>query len=327
MPPSIAITFTPSSNARAAVDGILGTAANAIYIEHLDDQARAAALTSAVAILAHDTGKELRPHEPALLTNTRLIQFMTAGVDYVPLSLLPAHIPIANNGGAYADAMAEHAVALTLAAAKRLLIEHKALTEGVFNQFTRNRTLRGATCGILGFGGIGKATARLMRGMGMRIHALNRSGVTTEPVDWIGAEDQLASLLASADVLIVSAPLTRKTQNLLGAAQLAMMKPDAILVNLARGELIDEAALYAHLQAHKTFFACIDAWWIEPVRHGEFRMNYPFLTLPNVIGSPHNSASVPGNVEAALRHALENIRLVLNGGQPMNLIGEDEKMR
>jgi glycerate dehydrogenase len=324
--PTLAVTFEPGRASRALIRDLLAGAATPVWLTGLDDQARAAALSAATAILAYDTGKELRPGEPALIGNARLVQFMTAGVDHIPLSQLPPHVPITNNGGAYADAMAEHALAMTLAAAKRLLIEHNALIAGAFNQFVRNRTLRGKTCGILGFGGIGAATARLMRGLDMRVHAINRSGRTGEAVDWIGTPDDLATMLPAADVLVIAAPLTRRTIGIIGAAELALMKPDAILVNLARGELVDEAALFAHLQAHKNFFACIDAWWVEPVRHGTFRMDHPFLTLPNVIGSPHNSASVPGNVDAALRHALANINRVLAGEPPHHVVGADEPM-
>jgi glycerate dehydrogenase len=324
--PTLAVTFDASGPSRALITELLQGAATPVWLTDLDGAARAAALSGATAILARDSGKELRPHEAALLVDARLAQFMTAGVDHIPLSQFPAGVPIASNGGAYADSMAEHALAMTLAAAKRLLIEHNALVAGEFNQFTPNRSLRGMVCGILGFGGIGIATARLMRGLGLRIHAINRSGQTEEDIEWIGTQDDLPELLRAADVLIISAPLTRRTLSMLGAAELAMMKPDAILVNLARGELIDEAALFAHLQTHPAFFACIDAWWVEPVRHGTFRMDHPFLTLPNVIGSPHNSGSVPGNVEAGLRNAIANIRRVLDGEPPRHLVGDEERM-
>lgn len=324
--PKLAVTFEPGPRGRAELPKHLPAGTEIVFLPDLDPAARAAALSSATVILARDTGKELSAEEAALTGNARLIQFMTAGIDYIPLSQLPAHVPIASNGGAYAGAMAEHALALTLAAAKRLLVEHDALARGVFNQFVRNRSLAGKVCGILGFGGIGVATARLMRAIGMRVHAINRRGATEEAVDWIGGQDDLPALLRESDVLIVSAPLTRKTQGMIGAGELAAMKPDAILVNLARGELIDEAALFAHLQANPGFFACLDAWWVEPVRHGTFRVDHPFLSLPNVVGSPHNSASVPGNVEAALRHALANIARVLAGEAPRNLAGAEERM-
>jgi phosphoglycerate dehydrogenase-like enzyme len=215
---------------------------------------------------------------------------------------------------------------MVLAAAKRLLIEHNALSRGEFNQFTRNRTLAGNVCGILGFGGIGVATARLMRGMGMRIHAINRRGHTDEPTDWIGTVADLDALLAASDVLIVSTPLTRATRNLIGERELGVMKPDAILVNLARGEIIQEAPLFAHLRSHPDFFACIDAWWVEPVRHGTFRMDHPFMSLPNVVGSPHNSASVPGMTEAALRRAIVNVKRALAGETPHYVLGPEERM-
>jgi phosphoglycerate dehydrogenase-like enzyme len=323
---TLVVTFDLAPRDRAIVADALGGAARAVYLADLDDPARAAALREATALLARNTAKELHPHEPALIGPARLIQFINAGIDFVPLGALPAGVPIASNGGAYAEPMAEHALAMTLAAAKRLFAEHAALVRGEFNQHTRNRSLAGKVCGILGFGGIGVATARLMRAMGMRVHAINRRGASEEKVDWIGTPDRLDELLAASDVLVVCTPLTRVTQGILGARELGLMKPDAILVNLARGEIIDEAALFAHLQTQPKFFACIDAWWVEPVRHGEFRMDHPFLTLPNVIGSPHNSASVPGTGEVGLRRAIANVRRALSGEPVRYVLGAEERM-
>jgi glycerate dehydrogenase len=326
MTETVVVTFKLRPPERAVIADAIGGAAQLVYLADLDDSGRTQALRDATAILARDTGKDLRPGEAEHIRSARLIQFITAGIDFVPLNALPAGIAVASNGGAYSEPMAEHGLAMVLAAAKRLLIEHAALVRGEFNQQTRNRTLSGKVCGILGFGGIGVASARLMRALGMRIHAVNRRGRSDEPTDWIGSVSELDLLLAAADVLIVSTPLTPATKDLIGQRELGLMKADAILVNLARGEIVQEAPLFAHLQGHPNFYACIDAWWIEPVRHGGFRMDYPFLSLPNVIGSPHNSASVPGVTAAALRRAVANIRRVLAGETPHYVLGIEERM-
>ena len=159
----------------------------------------------------------------------------------------------------------------------------------------------------------------------MKIHAINRRGVSDEPTDWIATTHLLDQILRVADVLVISAALTTATKGLICARELSLMKENAILISVARGEIIDEGALYAHLVSHPHFFAGIDAWWVEPVRHGHFAMGHPFLDLPNVIGSPHNSAGGAWRDEY-LRRAVQNCRRAILGEMPWNLIGSDERM-
>jgi phosphoglycerate dehydrogenase-like enzyme len=232
-------------------------------------------------------------------------------VDNVDFMAIPAGIVIADNAGAYARPMAEHVMAMTLSLAKRLPQRHAALARGEFDQQTPSLTLEGAVCAILGFGGIGKRTAALMGAFGARIHAVNTSGQTTEPVEFVGTLADLDRVLAVADVLVISMPLTRATRGLIGDQELARMKPSAILVNVARAGIIDQAALYEHLRANPDFSAGIDTWWDEPPLGEDFRTDYPFFDLPNVIGSPHNSAIVAGSHAFAARHAAANVRRYL----------------
>lgn len=303
-----------------------GDVADISYLTDLGDAERREALVGATVVLSRNSSKELRPGEATLLAQAQLIQFVTAGVDYIPLADLPPTVPIAANGGAYSEPMAEHALAMALAAYKRLFVEHGKLAKGNFDQFAPNRMLAGATVGILGFGSIGVATARVMRALGTKVHAVNRRGATDEPVDWIGTTDALDRLLAEADILVLSLPLTPASRSLIGARELGLMKPDAVLINLARGEIIDEASLFAHLTANPRFTACIDAWWVEPVRHGTFRMDHDFMNLPNVIASPHNSASVHGWRHVATTRAVENARRALMGEEPRFLVPLQDRM-
>lgn len=324
--PTLVVTLDADAGSRAVIEAALGSAGEVRYLGDLGANERAAALTEATVLLARNTAKELAPGELALIGSVRLVQFVTAGIDYIPLGEFPVGVMIAANGGAYAEPMAEHALALTLAALKRVLIEHGKLAAGTFDQFRPNRMLAGRLCGIVGFGGIGIATARLMRALGVEVHAINRSGTTAEPVAWVGRQEALPELLAVADILVLSLPLTPATRGLLDRKALAAMKPDAILVNLARGEIIEETALYDHLEATPGFTACIDAWWTEPVRHGRFDMRHPFTALANVIASPHNSASVAGWRDEALRRAVLNVRRVLAGETPRSVVPVADRM-
>lgn len=325
MQPTLAVTFALDAAAHATLGEALDGAARIVDITTLPAGERTAALRGAQVVLARNPVRDLAPDELGALEHVQLLQLMPAGVDFIPIDALPAGLQVASNAGAYSEPMAEHALALTLAAVKRLLVEHSAIARGEFHQHVPNRMLRGMVCGILGYGGIGQATARLMRAVGAKVHALNRSGQSADKVDWIGTTAQLDEFLAAVDVLVISTPLTRATHGLLGARELGLMKEDAILVNLARGEIVDEPALFAHLQAHPAFTACIDAWWVEPVRHGAFRMDHPFTTLPNVIGSPHNSATVADTPAAALRLAGRNCRRQFLGEAVLNLVRPQDR--
>ena len=306
--------------ARTALDGT----AELICLPDIAPESRPAAIAAAGALLAWNI-KDFAAAELALLGNVQLIQFMTAGVDFIPLSTLPADVAIAGNGGAYAEPMAEHALAMALAAAKRIVRAHQEVARGEFQQHRRNRMLAGGICAILGYGGIGVATARLMRAVGMQIHAINRTPRTDALLDWSATPDQLDTMLAAADVLVVCIPLTKSTEGLIDARALKLMKPDATIINLARGEIIDEGALYTHLRTHPEFSACIDAWWVEPVRHGAFRMDHPFTDLPNVVASPHNSSSAGHSHTQALRRAVENCRRALIGEAPLHLVRAEDR--
>ncbi len=300
----------------ATLDGV----AEVTYLSDAGEGRREEALASAEAVLAWMLSAELGPEELAHLGTAGLIQLLSAGVDHVPFDQLPDGVPVASNAGAYAEPMAEHVLALALALAKRLPQNHAALARGVFDQQTPTRSIHGSLVGILGFGGIGQASARLFQALGAHVHAINRSGRTDAAVDRIGTMEDLDALLAAADILVISLPLTRATDGLIGRRELSLMKPDAILVNVARAAIIDEDALYEHLERNPSSSAGIDAWWQEPRGQRAFATRRPLLDLPNVIGSPHNSAIVAGSLTEAAARAAGNVARHLRGERARNLV-------
>jgi phosphoglycerate dehydrogenase-like enzyme len=129
--PPLVIAFELSETRKAIVADTLAGVSAVVYLTELDEAARAEALRNAGVLLTFNTSKELRSGEAALLASAQLIQFMIGGVDFIPLGELPKGVPVATNGGGYAESMAEHALAMALAAAKRLILEHGNQTSPV----------------------------------------------------------------------------------------------------------------------------------------------------------------------------------------------------
>src|SRR6201985_3466456 len=270
-------------------------------------------LRQADVLIGWHLGQELPAGVLQASPDLRLIQLLSAGADSVDFAAIPERLTLASNVGAYAEPMAEYVMAMALALARRLPQRHADLAKGEFKMWERVLTLDGAVCAILGFGGIGQATGLVMRASGARIHAVNSSGRTSEPVEFIGTLASLDQVLAAADVLVIALPLINATRHLIGAPELTLMKPDAILVNVGRAAIVDERALYAHLRSHPEFCAGIDAWWHEPGPGSGFSTRYPFFELPNLLGSPHNSGVTDGALHAGVRMAAENVRRFLTG--------------
>ena len=307
---------------------VLADVAKLVYTYDLDDAGRVDAMRRADALLAYELPKEVPAGalgdpgspsgqggagSPGSLGNLSFVQFLSTGVDSVDFTQLANSLTVACNAGAYADAVSEHAVAMTLSLAKRLPQRHAALAAGRFDKWSPAMTMNGATCVILGFGGIGTTTARMLRAFGTRICAVTRTGQPADEADRTASIADLHQVLPSADVLVIALPLTLATRGLIGAPELALMKQSAILVNVGRGPIIDQAALYEHLRTHQDFSAGIDTWWAEPAGDAPFSTDYPFLDLPNVLGSPHNSSIVAGAMTSAARLAAVNVRRYLLG--------------
>jgi len=309
----VAVSY-PADEEYARINSeVLAGDAEVAYTYELDDAHRTQTLRRADALIAWDLPREIPAGALDGAARLRFVQLLSAGVDAVDFSALPDRLLLASNAGAYAGAMAEHILAMTLSLAKRLPQRHAALAAGRFEKWAQSLVLEGTICAILGFGGIGVATARVMTALGARIYAVNRSGRTSEPAEFAGTLADLDRVLGLADVLVISLPLTLATRGLLGRRELALMKPTAILVNVARGAILDQGALYEHLRTHSQFGAGIDTWWDEPAGDGPFRTDYPFFDLPNMIGSPHNSSIVPGTMLSAAGVAAENMRRYLRG--------------
>jgi phosphoglycerate dehydrogenase-like enzyme len=323
--PLVAVSYPADDEFAQINTGVLDGAARVAFVHGRPDDEVREVLGQADVLLGWHLGDELPAGALQDSPRLRFVQLLSAGADSVDYAALPERLPLAGNIGAYAQPMAEYVMAVTLALARRLPQRHAEMARGEFGMWKPVLTLDGAVCGILGFGGIGKATGRMMRAFGARIHAVNSTGRSGgEPADFIGTLADLDEVLADSDVLVIALPLTRATRGLIGARELALMKPSAILVNVGRAAIVDERALYEHLRDHTDFCAGLDAWWHEPGPGSAFATEYPFFDLPNMIGSPHNSGVTDGALQVGARMAAENVLRFLRGEAVTGVVRREE---
>jgi phosphoglycerate dehydrogenase-like enzyme len=188
---------------------------------------------------------------------------------------------------------------------------------GVWEVFTTEE-LQGRTLGIVGFGGIGSTTAELARAFGMRIVALRRRPELFEKdalVDQSFAPSQVNDLMAASDYVLLAAPLTNETRGMIGAPQIAAMKPAGVLINVGRGAVVDEPALVQALEGGQIRGAALDVFAVEPLPAG-----HPFYRLENVLLSPHTADHVQDFIHLAVESFLENLRRFQAGQPLLNLV-------
>ena len=246
----------------------------------------------------------------------RVVARYGVGVDNVDLAAAAARgIVVTNTPGANARSVAELTVALLLLLARPVLRAAAETRAGGWPRLP-GLSLAGKTVGLVGFGAIGRQTARLLAGFDCRLLAydplLNEATAAALGVRPAGLDE----LLAASDFVSLHAPVTPATRGMVDVAFLARMKPGAALVNTARGELVDEAALLDALTSGRLRGAALDAFAAEPPGGDN-----PLLALPNVIATPHMGAHTDGATTAMGRMALADCLAVLRGEEPTHRVG------
>ncbi len=262
-----------------------------------------------LCMLTDRVGPELL-RSPAL----EVVSNLAVGVDNIHLDAArEAGVVVTNTPGVLTDATADLAMALLLAAARRVVEGDALVRSGGFDGWGPltmvGADLCGQVLGIVGPGRIGAAVARRAEAFGMRVVVAARS-----PHPEVGPLLPLDDLLAQADFVSLHCPLTPLTHHLLDARRLALMKPSAILVNTARGPVVDEQALARALQAGRLAGAALDVYEQEPRVHPEL------LRLPQVVLAPHSGSATRRTRQTMARMAAEGLVAVLQGRPPLHRV-------
>jgi phosphoglycerate dehydrogenase-like enzyme len=235
----------------------------------------------------------------------------TAGFNWAMTpSVVSRRIKLTRTADVLGQPIAEHALTLALALLRRLPELTRAQQAATWIR-PALRVLSGRTVVIIGAGSIGRESAKRFKALGCRVLGLSRSGTQVPGFDDVAEAGRLRDLLPEADVLLIACPLTPETHGLLGEPELSLMKPDAIIVNVARGEIISEGPLLEALRNQRISGAALDVFSVEPLPPES-----EFWRLPNVIVSPHCAFMAPGNLEGVLVEFMQNLDRFV-AGEPL----------
>lgn len=261
----------------------------------------------------------------------RFLQATHAGVDGLDLRLAKEKgVLVASAKGVNSFYVAEMALALMLSLAKRITAFDRLAKRGVFPPYSwdySTSTLRGRTVVILGYGGIGRELARLLKPFGARIIGVRREAGRGSDAyaDAIIGVDELAKYIGEADFLVIALPLTEETRGLVGRDVIARMKRGAYIVNVGRGPVVDEEALYEALSKGAIAGAALDVWWLYPGRdQGRAYSSKGIHMLENVVATPHRAGFTEEAEVDVASFVVENVKRFLRGEEPLGLVDPDK---
>jgi len=244
-------------------------------------------------------------------------------------AMIESRVIMSNSRGISADTIAEHVLAVTLVMFRKLPFAFRSQAERVWAQDAiladpALRTIAGSRVLVVGLGAIGTATARRMAGLGARVTGIRRraSGTRPEFVDLVATPDALLDLLPSADVVVLAAPQTRETRGLIGARELAAMRRDALLVNVSRGKLVDEAALAVALTAPPAA-RTLGGAALDVFEHEPLSPDSPLWALPNLLITPHMAGFRRDHWDAVTTLFAENLRRFGSGQPLLNVVDKE----
>ena len=310
---AVAVTFRPELEAF--------TKSPAIF-HSVPDPADADAVNEALARASVMIGA--CPPQAREAKSVRLVQHVGAGVDGFRREELPPGAYLANVYG-HESSVAEHVWMFLLALRRQLPLVERNLRRGQWPDIQPVGDLAGAIVGVVGFGRIGRALIPGARAFGVELMGITGhepEGKPPEGVRFLGGPASLDRLLQESDAIVLSCPLTGATRGLIGAREIALMKPTAFLVNVARGPVADEAALYEALRDGRLAGAGIDTWYSYPERANLpcLPSRFPFHELENVILTPHIGGWSGRTREQRLGVIAENIDRIARGERPLNLV-------
>ncbi|MFJ9586146.1 2-hydroxyacid dehydrogenase [Streptomyces acidicola] len=283
-------------------------------------------IADAIADIDVYVGTRLTEDAARRAERLRLVHVVGAGYDGIPLEALRPEVTVANTHH-HGRSIAEHVLMCVLMLSRRVLTADQELRAGRWRNVAVDPalpfgdTLRGRRVGIIGFGETGTEIARLCQAVGLGVRAVRRDPSAPLPdglrPDRVGGTDRLPELLADSDVVVVTVPLSPATRGLIGPAELAAMGRHCFLINVARGPVVQEEALYEALSAGTIAGAALDVWWAGPP-HAPSRL--PFHTLPNVVMTPHNSGHTEETFAARATEIVANITRLERGSPLTNVV-------
>ncbi len=303
--------------------GSLAGLADVFWLRDLSEGELDALLPSVDCLFVQFWPKELTRERLARMTRLSFVQSALAGVNHIPFRDLPVGAKTSSNAGGYSDEVGEFAWALLLSAAKRTVRWNRAPEESAGKsslELGRDVVvLRDKVLGVLGYGGIGHVVAGFGKAFGMKVMVLTRKGIEDQGIETVTGNTGLDTTLRTSDAVVIALPLTNSTRSLIGKDRLDLMKKNAMVVNVARAEIVDQQAIYQHLLLNAGFVYATDVWWTKEGKE-RYPPELPFFGLGNFVGSPHvaGPSAVAGG--GPLRNSLDNLLRFAKGEVVRNVV-------